>query len=248
MDDTGGDPQGQKERTEEIMTNFINDSIFFGAAISLIAYEAGLLLKRKFKMAIFNPLLIAIIAVIGVLVLFDIDYETYNQGGKYISYLLTPATVCLAIPLYQQMTLLKKNRKAVVIGIVSGVLASMVSIFLLSKLFRLSHEQYVTLLPKSITTAIGMGVSEELGGIVTITVAAIVITGVLGNMIAETVLKVARIEEPIAKGLAIGTSAHAIGTAKAMELGEVEGAMSSLAIAVAGLLTVVAASVFAQFM
>lgn len=248
MDDTGGDPQGQKERTEEIMTNFINDSIFFGAAISLIAYEAGLLLKRKFKMAIFNPLLIAIIAVIGVLVLFDIDYETYNQGGKYVSYLLTPATVCLAIPLYQQMTLLKKNLKAVVIGIVSGVLASMVSIFLLSKLFRLSHEQYVTLLPKSITTAIGMGVSEELGGIVTITVAAIVITGVLGNMIAETVIKVARIEEPIAKGLAIGTSAHAIGTAKAMELGEVEGAMSSLAIAVAGLLTVVAASVFAQFM
>lgn len=230
------------------MTNFINDSIFFGAAISLIAYEAGLLLKRKFKMAIFNPLLIAIIAVIGVLVLFDIDYETYNQGGKYISYLLTPATVCLAVPLYQQMTLLKKNLKAVVIGIVSGVLASMVSIFLLSKLFRLSHEQYVTLLPKSITTAIGMGVSEELGGIVTITVAAIVITGVLGNMIAETVIKVARIEEPIAKGLAIGTSAHAIGTAKAMELGEVEGAMSSLAIAVAGLLTVVAASVFAQFM
>lgn len=230
------------------MTNFINDSIFFGAAISLIAYEAGLLLKRKFKMAIFNPLLIAIIAVIGVLVLFDIDYETYNQGGKYVSYLLTPATVCLAIPLYQQMTLLKKNLKAVIIGIVSGVLASMVSIFLLSKLFRLSHEQYVTLLPKSITTAIGMGVSEELGGIVTITVAAIVITGVLGNMIAETVIKVARIEEPIAKGLAIGTSAHAIGTAKAMELGEVEGAMSSLAIAVAGLLTVVAASVFAQFM
>lgn len=230
------------------MTNFINDSIFFGAAISLIAYEAGLLLKRKFKMAIFNPLLIAIIAVIGVLVLFDIDYETYNQGGKYISYLLTPATVCLAVPLYQQMTLLKKNLKAVVIGIVSGVLASMVSIFLLAKLFRLSHEQYVTLLPKSITTAIGMGVSEELGGIVTITVAAIVITGVLGNMIAETVIKVARIEEPIAKGLAIGTSAHAIGTAKAMELGEVEGAMSSLAIAVAGLLTVVAASVFAQFM
>lgn len=230
------------------MTNFINDSIFFGAAISLIAYEAGLLLKRKFKMAIFNPLLIAIIAVIGVLVLFDIDYETYNQGGKYISYLLTPATVCLAIPLYQQMMLLKKNLKAVLLGIVSGVLASMVSILLLSKLFRLSHEQYVTLLPKSITTAIGMGVSEELGGIVTITVAAIVITGVLGNMIAEAVLKVARIEEPIAKGLALGTSAHAIGTARAMEIGEVEGAMSSLAIAVAGLLTVVAASVFAQFM
>ena len=188
------------------MTQFMSNSIFFGAAISLIAYETGLLLKRKFRMAIFNPLLIAIIAV------------------------------------------MKKNLKAVVIGIVSGVLASMVSVLLLAKLFRLSHEQYVTLLPKSITTAIGMGVSEELGGIVTITVAVIIITGVLGNMIAETVIRLAHIEEPIAKGLALGTSAHAIGTAKAMELGEVEGAMSSLAIAVAGLLTVVGASVFAQFM
>lgn len=239
---------GQKERTEKIMTQFMSNSLFFGAAISLIAYEAGLLLKRKFKMAIFNPLLIAIIAVIAVLCLLNIDYDTYNQSGQYISYLLTPATVCLAVPLYQQMELLKKNLKAVIIGIVSGVLASLVSVLILAKLFSLSHEQYVTLLPKSITTAIGMGVSEELGGIVTITVAVIIITGVLGNMIAETVIKLARIEEPIAKGLALGTSAHAIGTAKAMELGEIEGAMSSLAIAVAGLLTVVGASVFAQFM
>ncbi len=241
-------PYGQKERTEKIMTQFMSNSLFFGAAISLIAYEAGLLLKRKFKMAIFNPLLIAIIAVIAVLCLLHIDYDTYNQSGQYISYLLTPATVCLAVPLYQQMELLKKNLKAVVIGIVSGVLASLVSVLILAKLFSLSHEQYVTLLPKSITTAIGMGVSEELGGIVTITVAVIIITGVLGNMIAETVIKLARIEEPIAKGLALGTSAHAIGTAKAMELGEIEGAMSSLAIAVAGLLTVIGASVFAQFM
>ena len=230
------------------MTQFMSNSIFFGAAISLIAYEAGLFLKRKFKMAIFNPLLIAIIAVMAVLSLLHIDYDTYNQSGQYISYLLTPATVCLAVPLYQQIELLKKNLKAVVIGIVSGVLASMVSVLMFAKLFRLSHEQYVTLLPKSITTAIGMGVSEELGGIVTITVAVIIITGVLGNMIAETVIKLAHIEEPIAKGLALGTSAHAIGTAKAMELGEVEGAMSSLAIAVAGLLTVVSASEFAQFM
>ena len=229
------------------MTQFMSNSLFFGAAISLIAYEAGLLLKRKFKMAIFNPLLIAIIAVIAVLCLMHIDYDTYNQSGQYISYLLTPATVCLAVPLYQQMELLKKNLKAVIVG-VSGVLASLVSVLILAKLFSLSHEQYVTLLPKSITTAIGMGVSEELGGIVTITVAVIIITGVLGNMMAETVIKLARIEEPIAKGLALGTSAHAIGTAKAMELGEIEGAMSSLAIAVAGLLTVVGASVFAQFM
>ena len=154
----------------------------------------------------------------------------------------------LAVPLYRQMNLLKKNIKAVVLGIVSGVLASLVSVLALAWLFGLSHEEYVTLLPKSITTAIGMGVSEELGGIVTITVAVIIITGVLGNMIAEAVCRIARINEPIAKGLALGTSAHAIGTAKAMEMGEVEGAMSSLAIAVAGLLTVVGASVFVQFL
>lgn len=230
------------------MTEFVQNSLFFGAVISFLAYEAGLLLKKKFKMAVFNPLLIAIIAVMGVLLIFDIDYETYNEGGKYISYLLTPATVCLAVPLYQQMSLLRKNLKAVAAGIISGVLASLVSVFLMAKLFHLSHEEYVTLLPKSITTAIGMGVSEELGGIVTITVAVIIITGVLGNMIAETLLKAAHIEEPVAKGLAIGTSAHAVGTAKAMEIGEVEGAMSSLAIVVAGLLTVAAASVFAGFM
>lgn len=230
------------------MAEFIENSVFFGAVISLLAYELGLILKKKFRLAIFNPLLIAILCVMGVLVVMDVDYDTYNEGGKYISYLLTPATVCLAVPLYQQLALLKKNIKAVAAGIVSGVLASGVSVFLLAKLFGLSHEEYVTLLPKSITTAIGMGVSEELGGIVTITVAVIIITGVLGNMIAEAVLKMAHIEEPVARGLAIGTSAHAVGTAKAMELGQVEGAMSSLAIAVAGLLTVIAASVFAQLM
>lgn len=139
----------------------------------------------------------------------------------------------------------EKNLKAVAAGILSGVLTSILSVLGLSYLFGLSHDMYVTLLPKSITTAIGMGVSEELGGIVTITVAVIIITGVLGNMIADVVYRVFRIKEPVAKGLALGTASHAIGTAKAMEMGPVEGAMSSLAIAVAGLLTVIFASVFA---
>lgn len=230
------------------MEALLSNSVFFGAMISLIGYEIGLMLKRKFKLALFNPLLIAILCVISVLMIFHIDYEKYNEGGKYLSYLLTPATVCLAVPLYQQMSLLKKNLKAVTGGIISGVLTSMVSVLLLSKLFGFSHEQYVTLLPKSITTAIGMGVSEELGGIVTITVAVIIITGVLGSIFAETVCRIFKIQEPIAKGIALGTSAHAIGTAKAMELGEVEGAMSSLSIAVAGLLTVISASFFANLM
>ena len=230
------------------MNEFLSNSVFFGAVLSLAAYQTGLLLKKKFKMAILNPLLIGTICVMAVLMIFKVDYKKYNESAKYISYLLTPATVCLAVPLYEQMSLLKKNFRAVAVGIVSGVLASLVSVLALSRIFGLSHELYVTLLPKSITTAIGMGVSEELGGIVTITVAVIIITGILGNVIAELVCKIFRIQNPIAKGLALGTASHAIGTAKAMEMGPVEGAMSSLAIAVAGLLTVIGASVFAGFM
>ena len=230
------------------MKEFLVDSAFFGAVLSLAAYEAGVLLKRKFKLAVFNPLLIATAAVMSLLTLLNVEYSHYNESAKYISYLMTPATVCLAVPLYQQMELLKKNLKAVAGGITAGVLASLLSILLLAKLFSLSHEQYVTLLPKSITTAIGMGISEELGGIRTITVAVIIVTGIFGNVTAEFICRLFRIHDPVAKGLSIGTASHAIGTAKAMELGEIEGAMSSLAIAVAGLLTVLGASVFASFM
>ena len=177
-----------------------------------------------------------------------IDYDVYYSGAQYLSYLLTPATVCLAVPLYEKLEVLKKNWRAILIGIVSGVLTTLLCILAMSLMFGLSHEEYVTLLPKSITTAIGMGVSEELGGYVTLTVAVIIITGVLGNIFAPLICRVFRIREPIAKGIAIGTSSHAVGTAKAMEMGEVEGAMSSLSIAISGLLTVVGASVFAQFL
>ena len=227
------------------MKEILCNSAYFGVTVSLIGYGAGIMLKKKFKYAFLNPLLISIIFVIGVVMLCGVDYESYENSAQYLSYLLTPATVCLAVPLYQQMTLLKKNLAAVACGILAGVLASLGSVLLLAFLFGLEHDVYVTLLPKSITTAIGMGVSEELGGLVTITVAVIIVTGVIGNVIGEAVCKLFRIYEPIAKGLALGTSSHAIGTAKALEMGEVEGAMSSLAIAVAGLLTVIGASVFA---
>lgn len=192
--------------------------------------------------------LIAVIFVMLALFVCRVDYSEYYEGGRYLSYLLTPATVALAVPLYRQIELLKKNLAAILTAVCAGVLSSLVTILLLSKIFGFTHEQYVTLLPKSITTAIGMGVSEKLGGMVTITVMVIIVTGILGNVIAEGIFKLFRIHEPVAKGLALGTAAHAIGTAKAMELGEVEGAMSSLSIAVSGILTVIAASVFAQFM
>lgn len=227
------------------MREFLSESIFFGVAVSILTYELGVFIKKKLKWGICNPLLISIVAVILFLVAFDIPYESYNAGAKYISYLLTPATVCLAIPLYEQVELLKKHSRAIAAGLISGVLTSVLCVFVLALLFRLDHAEYVTLLPKSVTTAIGMGVSEELGGYVTITVAVIIITGVLGNILAETVCRVFKIEEPVAKGIAIGSASHAIGTVKAMEMGEIEGAMSSLSIAVAGLLTAVAAPVFA---
>lgn len=229
------------------MNEFFQSSMFAGVALSLISYLIGMLLKKKFKLGIFNPLLIAIVVSIIVLLIGKVDYKVYNQGAKYLSWLLTPATVCLAIPLYEQWGLLKKNFKAVLLGLVAGVVASLGTVYVLSLIMGLSHKDYVTLLPKSITTAIGMGVSEELGGYVTITVAVIVVTGVLGNMAGTLVCKIFRITEPISKGLAFGSASHAIGTAKAIEIGEVEGAMSSLAIAVSGILTVVLASVFAYF-
>ncbi len=228
------------------MTSFFAASATVGVVISLAAYYIGMYLKKKTGLAACNPLLVSIILVILFLAVFRIDYESYNSSAKYLSYLLTPATVSLAIPLYQQLELLKKNAAAILIGVLSGVLTSLVTVLLLCMLFRLSHAEYVTLLPKSITTAIGMGVSEELGGFVTITIASIIITGVSGNIIGEGVLRLFRVTDPIAKGLAMGTSAHAIGTARAMEMGEVEGAMSSLAIVVAGLFTVLGASFFSM--
>jgi predicted murein hydrolase (TIGR00659 family) len=230
------------------MSGFFTDSVYFGVAISLAAYEIGRLLQARFRLAVLNPLLIAIALTLGTVALLEVDYESYYNGAKYLSYLLTPATVSLAVPLYEQVALLKRNARALAAGILSGIFASLASVLILAKLFRLSHVQYVTLLPKSITTAIGMGVSESLGGLVPVTAAVIIITGILGNVLAEGIFRLFGIRARVAKGLALGTAAHAIGTARAMEIGEVEGAMSSLAITVCGILTAAAASFFARLM
>lgn len=221
------------------MNELLGTSLYFGMAVSVGSYLAASWLKKKTGWAILTPLLISSLMVLAVLSIFRIDYQVYNNGAKYLSYLLTPATVCLAIPLYKQLELLKQYFPAVIGAICAGVAASAVSVFFMVKVMGLGHEHYVTLLPKSITTAIGMGVSEEAGGIVTLTVIAIIITGVLGSVVSETVFCLMGIRHPVAKGLALGTSAHAVGTSKALELGEVEGAMSSLSIAVAGLMTVI---------
>lgn len=226
------------------MENLILNSAASGVFISLAAYGIGTLVKRKWNSPLANPLLIAIILVILFLKLSGVEYETYNASAKYLTYLLAPATVSLAIPMYERMQLLKENYAAILTGILSGVLASLVCVLAMALVFHLSQAEYVTLLPKSVTTAIGMDIAKELGGHSEIAAAVIIITGVLGNMAAEPICRIFAIRHPVAKGIALGTSAHAIGTAKAMEMGETEGAMSSLAIVVAGVCTVVGATVF----
>ena len=227
------------------MKELFASASYAGAALTMIAFFTGSLIKDKFKSQLFNPILMAMIIIISFLTVTGIDYDTYNSGAKYISWFLTPATVSLAIPLYRQIEQLKNNVFAILAGIFSGVVASAAGILLLALVFGLSHPEYVTLLPKSVTSAIGMGVADELGGISSITVPVIIITGIFGNIIASAVLDFFRITNPVAKGLAIGTAAHGTGTTRAIELGEVEGAMSGLSIAVAGLMTVVVAQVFA---
>ncbi len=230
------------------MNDLVMSSAVFGVVISLVGFWIGSYLKKKFDYAIVNPLLIAIVFVIAVLVIFKVDYSAYYSSARYLSYLLTPATVCLAVPLYSQVEKLKKNLVAILCAVFAGVLTSLASVFAISLVFGLSHLDYVTLLPKSITTAIGMGVAEELGGVTSVTVPVIILTGIFGNLAGEFVCKLFRITDPIAKGLGIGCASHAIGTSRAMEWGELEGAMSSLSIVISGIFTVVLAPIFAQFM
>lgn len=220
-------------------------SEFFGIFITLLGFYMGVLLKQRFKSGLFNPLLTAIFFVIAVLLLLDIDYDTYDKSARHLTYLITPATICFAVPLYRQLEVLKTNSGAIAAGIIAGVLSTLGGVFLLSLLFALPRDIYVTLLPKSTTTAIGLGISQELGGIEPLTIFAIVIAGCTGNLMAEPVCGLFRLEEPVARGLALGSASHVIGTVKAFEMGEVEGAMSSLAIILAGLLTVAAAPFFA---
>lgn len=229
------------------MIDFFVGCTYFGVAITILSYLIGVFVKSKLKLAIFNPMIVSIVLIITILVVLKIPYDTYYNSTTIINYLLTPATICLAVPLYEKLEVLKGNLKAILIGIFSGVITCMISIFLIAKVFSLSKEEFITFLPKSLTTAIGMAISEELGGIVSITVGIIMITGIMGSVLADTVFKLLNITEPIAKGLALGTASHVIGTVKATEYGKVEGAVSSLSIAVTGLLTVISAPIVANF-
>ena len=226
------------------MNELMQMSSLGGIVLTLAAFEAGNFLKRKLKSSLFNPILIAVALIIVFLKLTGTEYTVYKNGAAPVSLLLTPATVCLALPLYRQFEVLKKNAAAVLAGILAGVLASLGSVFLFALLFRMDHTAYATLLPKSVTTAIGMGIAGELGGIPSLSAALIILTGITGNLLAEPLLRLIRITDPVAKGVAIGTASHAIGTSRALEMGETEGAMGSLSIVVSGIFTVILAPLF----
>ncbi|MDY3920554.1 MAG: LrgB family protein [Hallerella porci] len=220
---------------------------FFGIVMTIVAYETGVFCSRKFKLAICNPMLIASILLIGFLLLTGVSLETYNIGGDYISIFLAPATAVLAVPLYKQLDNLKKNIIPIVIGIFTGCIVSFALVSLCVFIFEIDVVLHYSLLPKSITIPMGMELSRIIGGIPSITIASIVITGITGGVVAPIVCKVCKIKHPVAQGIAIGTSAHAIGTAKALEMGEVQGAMSSLAIGVCGVFTTILTPILLHF-
>ena len=229
------------------MDSIVQSSAYFGFFITLFGYWVSTQIAKRMRSTLCNPLLLTIIFIIAFLKLADISYASYDNGAKYINYFLTPSTVCLAVPLYRQLKLLKEYAGAILISIMSGTAACAIMVFGLAKLFLLENSIYASLVPKSITTAIALGMSEELGGLSAVTVMAVFVTGILGAVIATTVFKIFKIEDPVAQGLAMGTASHAIGTSKALELGEIQAAMSSLAIAVTGILTVIVGPIVAGF-
>ncbi len=222
----------------------LTENTLFGIIISLLAFEAGLLIYKKTKFPLFNPLLIAIALVIGFLLVFNIDVDVYNKGGQFINMFLGPATVVLAVPLYKQLNLLKKHLLPILVGILLGSSIGISSVILLANIFGLEKVLTISLLSKSVTTPIGIEITNQLGGLTPVTVLSIVISGIIGSIIGPILCKKFKIHDKVAIGIALGTASHAVGTSKALELGETEGAMSSLSIGIAGIMTVFLAPTF----
>lgn len=213
-------------------------SPFFGITLSILTFWLGIKLQKKTRLAICNPLLIAIILCIGFLLIFKIPYESYDAGGSIINMFLGPATACLAVSIYTKLELLKKNWLPILVGCAAGSATSMLSVLGLCKLLGLDNAITMSLIPKSVTTPIAVSISSAHDGIVPVTVVAVIFTGILGSILAPTLIKLFRIQDPIVAGLSIGASSHAMGTSKAIEIGETEGALSGLAIGICGITTV----------
>lgn len=221
------------------MAEFLQTMSLFPLVLTFGAYQIGLWCQKKTRNPLCNPILIASVLAIGVLLLTGYPNESYQANMKGISWLLTPATICLALPLYNQLTLVKKNLPAILTGIFAGTAASIFFVLLMCRVFTLDNSITVSLLPKSVTTAIGMVLSEDNGGIGALTAPVIIITGVLGSLLGSKLCNIFKITDPVAQGVAFGTASHVVGTSRANELGSVQGAVSSLSLAVAGVLTAI---------
>lgn len=230
------------------MTELFSASTYFFTALTVIVFVLASACQKKLKLVIFNPVLVSVLVIIGVLSLLDIPYAVYQESCHVLSYLLTPATICLAISFYEQLGRLKKHLLPVIIGVLCGVVCSIGGIYLMAKAFALPDAILVSLLPKSVTTAIGVVLSEELGGIAAITTAVIIITGISGNILMPTLCKWFRLDDPIAQGVATGTASHVIGTTRAFEMSEMAGAVSSLSLTIAGMATSVLLSFLAPYL
>ncbi len=217
----------------------IFESPYFGIALTIFAFWCGQLLQKKTGLLLCNPLILAIIIIISVLLLFKIPYDAYQEGGSIINMFLAPATACLAVSIYAKIQILKKNWLPILVGCTCGSLTSMLSVYGLCRLFALDDIMTASLIPKSVTTPIAVSISESHGGVVPVTVVAVIFTGILGSILAPVLIKIFRIKDSMTAGLSIGASSHAIGTSKALEIGEIEGAMSGLAIGVCGIITVI---------
>lgn len=221
------------------INEMLRESLFFGMILSLLAYKIGFEVQKKYNKVFLNPLLIAIVLIILFLTITGISYETYQYGAKMLSNFLTPVTVCLAVPLYKQMQTLKKNMAAIVVSIAIGCVVHAGILIAVTYICGLEQQLLLSVMSKSVTTAIALGVTGEIGGIAGITVIGVMVAGISGAVVGPSILKLFHITEPVAQGLAMGSASHAVGTSKAIELGEVQAAMSSLAIVVTGILTVV---------
>lgn len=230
------------------MAELLSGLSLFPLVLTIGAYQIGLWCRKKWDHPVCNPILIAVLLVVAVLLLTGLPVDIYQSGTAGIQWLLTPATVCLALPLYEQLKILKKNLPAILISVAAGTLTSLVSIILMCRLFGLDSQMSVSLLPKSITTAMGIVLSEQNGGIASLTTAVIITTGILGSLMGTTLCKLLKLKDPIAQGVAFGTASHVIGTTKATELGSLQGAVSSLSLAVAGILTAVLFPIACMFL
>mgnify|MGYP001020182149 FL=1 len=224
------------------------DTEIFGVILTILFFNIGIYIQKKTNKPIFNPLLIAILGIILFLSITKIPYESYKLGGDRINFFLGPVTIVLAVPLYKQFDLFKKYLLEILIGISCGVVVSFISIKLIGHFTNADVDIINSLIPKSITTPMGISLTKTLNGVEAITVVSIILTGILGAIISPIIFKIGKINNPVAKGIALGTSAHALGTTKALEMGEVEGAMSGLSIGISGIITVILIPIIINFM